>query len=135
MTESATLKINIVEDGAKKVSVNIDKVAKSCEEAAKQAGYFFDKQGRLRRSNGKFAKSNDDVANSLRKMKANADEAVGSIGGVGKSADKTGSALGALKNVAASCLTFKTIESAIKMDDKMTILRSQVNLVTKSQEE
>lgn len=135
MTETATLKVNVIETGANKVRVNIDRVAKSCEEAAKQAGYFFDKQGRLRTQNGRFAKSNDEVANSLRRMKKQSDALGDSIDDLDDKSKKGGSALGALKGIAASFLTFKTIENAVKMADTMTVLRSQVNLVTKSQEE
>lgn len=100
MTETATLKVDVVERGAKKVSVNLDAVSRAAEKAEKSTDKF--------------------------KKELSATEI---------EAKKTGSALGALKNIAASYLTFRTIESAVKMADTMTILRSQVNLVTKSQEE
>lgn len=100
MTETATLKVNIVEKGAKQVSVNLDAVSRAAADADK----------------------------ALKKLQ-------NELKGTEDEAKKTGTALDALKNIAASFVTIKVLQGAIKMADTMTILRSQVNLVTKSQEE
>lgn len=139
------MKIDIQAKGANKAASDIDKVSKSAENLEKKAkslGYFFDQQGRLRHSNGQFAKSNDEVANSLRNMKKGLDSSSSgalrlneSLSKVNNTTQQTSEVMGLARRAVIGLISFQTISNATKMADVMTNLRSQVRFVTGSYEE
>lgn len=139
------MKIDIQAKGAKQAASDIDLVSKSAdtlEKKAKSLGYFFDQQGRLRQANGRFAKSNDEVANSLRGMKRELDNSSSgalrlnkSLSEVNNTTQGTSEVMGLARRAIIGLIGTQAISQATQMADVMTNLRSQVRFVTGSYEE
>lgn len=138
MAESAGMDIYVRRKGIDEATVSLERLSRTAgkaEEQAKKLGYFFDKQGRLRHSNGQFAKSNDEVANSLRKLAKETKQASQANDGLSGSVANTGTAMEAAKKIAAGYFTFTFVKRAIAMADAMTSMNAQIRLVTASQDE
>ncbi|WP_158520510.1 tape measure protein [Wohlfahrtiimonas sp. G9077] len=130
--------IDIRANGADQASRDIDRVSRSAEQLenkAKSLGYFFDQQGRLREANGRFARSNDSVANSLRRMRQDADTASTGIRNIGASASQSIVPMNLLSKALAGLLTVQAATHVLSLADTMTNLNSQIRFVTASQQE
>ncbi|OYQ90417.1 hypothetical protein B9T10_03605 [Wohlfahrtiimonas chitiniclastica] len=130
--------IDIRANGADQASRDIDRVSRSAEQLenkAKSLGYFFDQQGRLREANGRFARSNDSVANSLRRMCEDADTASTGIRNIGTSASQSIVPMNLLSKALAGLLTVQAATHVLSLADTMTNLNSQIRFVTASQQE
>ena len=135
MTESIGMDIYVKATGANQTRVSLDSLTRSAEKLEKATGTYTDTQGRLRDSNGRFVKSNNDAATSLGKVQKGAQGASNATDRLAGSSNSAGTAMGALKKATIGLLSFATVKQAINMADSMSSLGSQVRFVTQSLEE